>query len=112
LKGGLDVEEEWRQRVEEMQAKVKKAEEQAQLANKEIEAKTLEKTKLIREKGKTRVEYINRLVEGRTVEIVKDMTAEERAVFEAKQKELLDSIKNCPVPKIIVEEHNKAAELK
>jgi hypothetical protein len=111
-KGGLDVEEEWRQRVEEMQAKVKKAEEQAQLANKEIEAKTLEKTKLIREKGKTRVEYINRLVEGRTVEIVKDMSAEERAVFEKKQKELLDSIKNCPVPKIIVEEHNKAAELK
>lgn len=111
-KGGLDVEEDWRQKVEAMEIKVKQAEAQAKEANAEIEAKTLEKTKIIREKGKTRVEYINRLVEGRTVEIVKDMSAEERAAFEKKQKELLDSIKNCPVPKIIVEEHNKAAEAK
>jgi len=112
LKGGFDVEEDWRQKVEAMEIKVKQAEAQAQLANEEIEAKTLEKTKLIREKGKTRIEYINRLVEGRTVEIVKDMSAEERLVFEQKQNELLDSIKNCPVPKIIVEEHNKATETK
>jgi hypothetical protein len=49
------------------------------------------------------------LVEGKTVEIVKDMSAEERAVFEAKQKELLDAVKNCPVPRIIIEEQNKAA---
>jgi hypothetical protein len=112
LKGGFDVEEDWRQKVEAMEIKVKQAEAQAQLANEEIEAKTLEKTKLIREKGKTRIEYINRLVEGRTVEIVKDMSAEERLVFEQKQKELLDSIKNCPIPKIIVEEHNKATESK
>jgi hypothetical protein len=111
-KGGFSVEKEWRERVEAMEIKVKQAEAQAQLANEEIEAQTVEKTKLIREKGKTRVEYINRLVEGKTVEIVKDMSAEERAAFEKKQKELLDSIKNCPVPKIIVEEHNKAAELK
>ncbi len=111
-KGGFSVEKEWRERVEAMEIKVKQAEAQAQLANEEIEAQTLEKTKIIREKGKTRVEYINRLVEGKTVEIVKDMSAEERAAFEKKQKELLDSIKNCPVPRIIVEEHNKAAELK
>jgi hypothetical protein len=111
-KGGLDVEEEWRQRVEEMEAKVKAAEEKSKEINSEIDSKVTEKTKAIREKGKTRIEYINRLVEGKTVEIVKDMSAEERADFEKKQKELLDSIKNCPVPKIIVEEHNKAAESK
>jgi hypothetical protein len=40
------------------------------------------------------------------------MSAEERAAFEAKQKELLDAIKNCPVPKIIIEEQNKAAAQK
>jgi hypothetical protein len=40
------------------------------------------------------------------------MSAEERAAFETKQKELLDVIKNCPVPKIIVEEQNKAAAQK
>jgi hypothetical protein len=37
------------------------------------------------------------------------MSAEERAAFEARQKELLDAIKSCPVPRIIVEEQNKAA---
>ncbi len=111
-KGGFSVEKEWRERVEAMEIKVKQAEAQARQANAEIEEQVAEKRKIIREKGKTRVEYINRLVEGKTVEIVKDMSAEERAAFEKKQKELLDSIKNCPVPKIIVEEHNKAAELK
>jgi hypothetical protein len=77
--------------------------------NTQLEAKTVERTKLIREKGKKQVEYITRLVEGKTTEIVKDMSAEERAVFEAKQRELLDAIKNCPVPRVIVEEQNKAA---
>jgi hypothetical protein len=37
------------------------------------------------------------------------MTPEQRAEFEKKVVELQTSIKNCPVPKIVVEEHNKAA---
>jgi len=111
-KGGLSVEQEWRQRVAEMEAKVKAAEEKSKEVNAELDAKMSERTKVIREKGKIQIEYINRLVEGKTVEIVKDMSAEERAAFEKKQKELLDSIKNCPIPKIIVEEHNKATEIK
>jgi hypothetical protein len=37
------------------------------------------------------------------------MTPEQRAEFEKKVAELQTSIKNCPVPKIVVEEHNKAA---
>jgi hypothetical protein len=112
LKGGMNVEKEWRDRVEEMQEKVRLAEEKSKEVNAQLDAKVVEKTKVIREKGKKQIEYINRLVEGKTVEIVKDMSAEERAAFEIKQKELLDSIKNCPVPKIIIEEHNKATESK
>jgi hypothetical protein len=102
----------WRERVAEMEAKVAAAEAKSKDANNQIETKIVERTKVIREKGKTQIEYINRLVEGKTVEIVKDMSAEERAAFETKQKELLDAIKNCPVPKIIVEEQNKAAAQK
>jgi hypothetical protein len=111
-KGGFSVEKEWRERVEAMEIKVKQAEAQAKEANEKINNRVVERTKVVREKGKTQIEYINRLVEGRTVEIVKDMSAEERLVFEKKQKELQDALKNCPVPRIIVEEHNKAAELK
>ena len=110
--GGYSNEMLWRERVAEMEAKVAAAEAKSKETNKEIETKILERTKVIREKGKTQIEYINRLVEGKTVEIVKDMSVEERAAFEAKQKELLDAIKNCPVPKVIIEEQNKAAAQK
>jgi hypothetical protein len=110
--GGYSNEMLWRARVAEMEAKVAAAEAKSKETNKEIETKIVERTRVIREKGKTQIEYINRLVEGKTVEIVKDMSAEERAAFEAKQKELVDAIKNCPVPKIIVEEQNKAAAQK
>ena len=40
------------------------------------------------------------------------MSEAERAAFLVKQKELQDAVKNCPIPKVIVEEHNKAAESK
>ena len=110
--GGYSNEMLWRARVAEMEAKVAAAEAKSKETNKEIETKIVERTRVIKEKGKTQIEYINRLVEGKTVEIVKDMSAEERAAFEVKQKELLDAIKNCPVPKIIVEEQNKAAAQK
>ena len=107
--GGYSTEMAWRERVAEMEAKVAAAEAKSKQLNSELEAKTVERTKLIRENGKKQVEYITRLVEGKTTEIVKDMSAEERAAFEARQKELLDAIKSCPVPRIIVEEQNKAA---
>jgi hypothetical protein len=110
LYGGHSIEMAWRARVAEMEAKVAKAEEQAKKANAEIGARVAAKTREIKEKGKTRVEYINRLVEGRTVEIVKDMSEQERQAFLAKQRELQDAVKNCPVPRIIIEEHNKAAQ--
>jgi hypothetical protein len=110
--GGYGNEIAWRERVAEMQEKVAAAEAKSQEVNTKVETKVVEKTKVIREKGKTQIEYINRLIEGKTIEIVKDMSAEERATFEAKQKELLDAIKNCPVPRIIIEEQNKAAAQK
>jgi hypothetical protein len=110
--GGYSVEQDWRARVEEMEAKVKLAEAKSQQANEEIEQRVVEKTKVVREKGRKQIEYIHRLVEGKTVEIVKDMSEEEKQVFLAKQKELQDALKNCPVPRIIVEEHNKAADPK
>jgi energy-coupling factor transporter transmembrane protein EcfT len=108
--GGYSTEMAWRERVAEMEEKVRQAELKSQAANEEIQNRVAEKTKTIREKGRIQIEYINRLVEGKTVEIVKDMSEEERQALLAKQKELQDAIKNCPIPRVIVEEHNKAAE--
>ena len=107
--GGYSNEMSWRERVAEMEAKVKQAEEKSQQVNDKIETRIVEKTKVIKEKGKIQIEYINRLVEGKTVEIVKDMSESERQEFLSKQQELQNALKNCPVPRIIVEEHNKAA---
>lgn len=110
--GGYDTEMQWRARVAEMESKIAEAEVKSEKANSEIQTRVVEKTKVIKEKGKIQIEYINRLVEGKTVEIVKDMTDQEKQVFLEKQKELQEALKNCPVPRIIVEEHNKAAEKK
>lgn len=110
--GGYSNEMSWRERVAEMEDKVRIAEEKSQQVNTEVETRVVEKTKVVREKGRVQIEYINRLVEGKTLEIVKDMSEQERQEFLAKQKELQDALKNCPVPRIIVEEHNKAAEKK
>ena len=108
LYGGHSIEQAWRARVAEMEAKVAKAEQQAIAANQEIAARVAAKTKTIREQGKTRVEYITRMVEGKTV--TTDMSEAERAAFLARQKELQDAVRNCPVPRIIIEEHNKATQ--
>ena len=110
--GGYSNELSWRERVAEMEDKVRVAEQKAQQVNTKIETRIVEKTKVVREKGRIQIEYVNRLVKGDTVEIVKDMSEQERQELLAKQKELQDAIKNCPVPRIIIEEHNKAAEKK
>ena len=108
--GGYSTEMAWRERVAEMEAKVREAEKKSDSANAEIQKRIVERTKLIKEKGKKQVEYITRMVEGKT--ITTDMSEAERAEFLIKQKELQDAVKNCPIPRIIVEEHNKAADPK
>jgi len=110
--GAISEREAWEARVKEMEEKVRLAEQKAQQVNEEIQIKVVEKTKVIKEKGQLRIEYVNKLVKGDTIEIVKDMSEEERQKFLVKQKELQDAIKNCPVPKILVEEHNKVVDQK
>jgi hypothetical protein len=110
--GGYGIEMMWRERVAELEKKVAEAEAKSQQVNTVIETKIVEKVKVIKEKGQKQIEYIDRVVKGDTTEIIKDMSEEERSAFQAKQKQLEDSIKNCPVPEIIVEELNKAAESK
>lgn len=89
----------------------REAEQKGQEANEKIEEVIIEEKTKIEYRTKTQVEYVDRVVQGpeRVKEITKDMSAEERTKFEAKVKELEDSIKNCPVPSIVIEEMNKAA---
>lgn len=113
LWGGYNTEMTWRDRAKELQSEIDVAEERAAERNVEIQKEVVYKDRVIREKGKTQIEYVEKIVQGpeRVKEITKDMSSEERSKFEAKVKELEDSIKNCPVPQIVIEEHNKAARL-
>jgi hypothetical protein len=81
----------WEAKIKDLEAKVKLAEEQSNNKNVEIQEKVVEKTKVVREKGKDIIKYIDR-------EIVK-------------KEEIIKYIEQCPVPKEIIDIHNQAAEL-
>ena len=91
FKGGYSVEKMWRDRVAELEAKVKIAEEQAANKNVEIQEKVVNKTKIIKQKGDDIVKYIDREV--------------------VKKEEIIKYIEQCPVPKDIIDAHNAAAQL-
>ena len=84
FRGGYAVEEAWRERVAEVEAKLKLAEEQSTKENVRIDTKVVSRTKLIRERGEEIVKYVDR-------EVVK---------YDAQ----------CVIPQPFIEAHNRAAE--
>jgi uncharacterized membrane protein (DUF106 family) len=91
LEGGLADYKEWELRVKEMEAKVAQAEAQSANKNIEIQEKIVEKTKIIREKGRDVIKYIDKEV--------------------VKKEEVIKYIENCPVPKEFIDLHNQATEM-
>jgi hypothetical protein len=89
FKGGYSTELEWREKVKEAEEKVAKAEQLSAQANKALEEKVATKTKVIKEKGQTIYQYIDR-------EVVKD-------------KEVIKFVENCPIPSAVIKSHNAAA---
>jgi hypothetical protein len=66
--------------------------------------KIVEKTKVIREKGKDIIKYVDRW---NTKEIIKEVEGPERI----RTEEVIKYIENCPVPKEFIDLHNQATEL-
>jgi len=91
LLGGYSTEIMWRTRVAEMQAKVDAAKVASESANIVVEEKVITKTKVIKEKGKDIIQYIDREV--------------------VKKEEIIKYIEQCPVPKEIIDLHNAATEM-
>lgn len=89
LKGGYDVEMAWRDKFRHLEEQLKVAEEKSNTKNVEIQERIVEKTKIVREKAKTQIEYVDRII--------------------TQDKEIIKYIEMCPVPKVIIDEHNKAA---
>ena len=104
LEGGLAENKEWELKVKEMEAKVAQAEAQSTNKNTEIQEKVVENTKVIREKGRDVIKYVDRW---NTKEVIKEVEGPERI----RREEVIKYIENCPVPKEFRDLHNQAAEL-
>jgi len=91
FRGGYGVEMAWRERVAEVEARLKAAEEQSANENTRIDTKTVNRTRLIRERGEEIVKYVDR-------EVVKYDT-----------KFMPGGI--CEIPREFIKAHNDAAEV-
>lgn len=89
--GAASNEDKWQAKIKDLEDKVKIAEEKSNNTNTEIQEKVITKTKIIKEQGKTQIEYIDRVV--------------------TQDKEVIKFVENCPIPKVIIDEHNAAAEM-
>jgi hypothetical protein len=89
--GAASNEEKWKNEIAEMQKKVDEANAQAAITTRAIETKVEVQTKVIREKGKDIIKYVDREV--------------------IKKEEIVKYIEQCPVPKEIIDIHNSAAEM-
>ena len=81
----------WEAKIKDLEDKVKLAEEAANNKNVEIQEKIVTKTTVIKEKGKTQIEYVDRVI--------------------TQDKEVVKYIEQCPVPKAIIDAHNVATEM-
>jgi hypothetical protein len=89
-RGGYAVEQEWRERVAEVEAKVAAAEAQSKEENTKIVTKVVTKTQVIKTRGETITKYIDR-------EIVK-------------YDEKFAPGGQCEIPQEFIKAHNSAAE--
>lgn len=91
FQGVIANEAKWQDKIAELQKKVNEAEVKSKETNVVVQEKIVTKTKIIKENGKDIISYIDR-------EIVK-------------KEEIIKYIEQCPVPKEIIDLHNRAAEL-
>ena len=91
FRGGVAVEMEWRDRVHQLEEKLKLAQEQSTQVNTVIQDRVVTKTQVIREKADTLVQFVDR-------EIFKD-------------REIVKEVNNCPVPQEAIDVHNEAARM-
>jgi hypothetical protein len=85
LRGGYAVEHEWRQRVADLEAQLKVAQEQSAQVNTVIQNRVITKTQVIKEKADTLVQFVDR--------------------------EVIKEVNNCPVPQEAIDVHNEAARM-
>ena len=87
--GVIANEEKWQAKIRELEEQVKVAEAKSSETNTVVKTEVVEKVKVVKERAKTQIEYVDRVIE--------------------KDKEVVKYIENCPVPKTIIDQINEAA---
>ena len=91
VKGGYSTEKLWRDKVAEVEEKLKIAESEAEQVNEVIKEKVVFKNLVIKEKGDEIIKYVDR-------EIIK-------------KEEVVKFIETCPIPVDIIKLHNQGAKI-
>ena len=101
--GAVANESKWQARLKEVEEQVKEQEAKAEELNQKLEKEVEENKKLAEKKNKV---IVNEIVKWQTKEILKEVKIEgpERVRVE----EVIKYIENCPVPKEMLDIHNKA----
>jgi len=102
--GALANESKWQDRLKEVEEQVKTQETRAEEINKQLEKEIADKKELAEKKNKV---ITNEIVKWQTKEVLKEVTVQgpERVKIE----KVIEYIENCPVPKEMLDIHNKAA---
>jgi hypothetical protein len=87
LLGGYGVEMSWRAKVADLESKLEEAKKESAKVNTVVETKVVTKTKIIKEKADTIVQYVDRV------------------------KEITKFDETCPIPKEAIDVHNEAASM-
>jgi len=87
MQGGAANEAKWQAKVAELEAKLEQAKQESAKVNTVIETKVVTKTKVIREKADTIIQYVDR------------------------EKEIVKFDTTCPIPKEAIDVHNEAARM-
>lgn len=90
LEGALEDTKIWKQKVLELEVKLKDAELKSAKVNTVIQQKVVTRTKVVKEKAKEVVKYIDREV--------------------VKKEEVIKYVERCSLPQDIVDAHNKAID--
>lgn len=101
--GVIANEEKWQARVQELERQVKEAEVEGEAANEKLGKALSEQKTVVVEKKQQIIKYVDRW---QTKEVLKEVQGPERVRVE----EVVKYIENCPVPKEMLDIHNKGAE--
>ena len=103
LWGGYSTEMRWRDRVNQMQERVREAEAQAAAANRAITADVKQADVKVVERTRTVTQYIDRIVNR---DVLKEVPGPERVKIE----KVIEYVEKCPVPQELIDLHNQAAQ--